>query len=339
MQRLHALQYLRAFAAFIVVYSHATLQVPEWQSVLPATGTYGVDIFFVISGFIMVYITKPTNTPKQFIKNRIRRVVPLYWFFTLLMALVLFFVPSVFKTGEFQWHTVLQSLFFIPHYSIQNPSYIWPIVAPGWSLNYEMYFYTTFALSLFLPQRFRVAMVIGCIGTLWLLATISGSQIAILRFLAEPSVFEFIAGMLLAVLWQQGFQLTPRIAWVFVFAGLVWATFAPEHLHHWISISLPSTLIVFGCLYLALPNNRVGTLLGDASYALYLSHIFVLGALRSWLQDGATESALQAWGFVILAIVCTTLVGIVVHLLVDNWLLREERLLFLKSGRPEQEST
>lgn len=335
MRRLHALQYLRIIAALVVVYSHSTLQVAEWQSLLPDTGTYGVDIFFVISGFIMVYITKAQDTPSNFLIKRIQRVVPLYWFFTLLMAAILFFIPTLFKSGEFNWVAVFQSLFFIPHYSLQNPDYVWPIVAPGWSLNYEMYFYSLFAFSLFFAPQFRVAIVTCIITVVWAIFEISGSTVAIPRFVSDPSVFEFIAGMLLAVAWKRGFTMSSNAGWVCVVIGFAGATFLPEELHHWIHISIPSALIVVGFLYINVPISRIGLMLGDASYAVYLSHIFVLGALRVLVPDNVTSSAFYAWGFVLACIVASTLTGIVVHYLIDNWLLRKERLNVFRSAAQE----
>ncbi len=330
MKRLHALQYLRAIAALLVVYSHATIQVPAWESFLPYTGAYGVDIFFVISGFIMVYITKPDDTAGRFLVQRIRRVVPLYWFFTLLMGAILFFLPSLFKTGEFSWVTLFQSLFFIPHYSLQNPDYIWPIVAPGWSLNYEMYFYVLFAASLFVAPKFRVACVISAIIVIWAVCGASGSQLAIPRFVSDPSVFEFVAGMLLAVAWKRGLELSSSAGWMLIVAGFALATFSPDHWHHWVRISLPSTLIVIGFLFIRVPVSRIGLLLGDASYALYLSHLFVLGGMRVFVPDDVPATGLYAWGFVVLSLVVCTIVGIVVHFAVDNWLLRYERIAFFR---------
>lgn len=331
MKRLHALQYLRAIAALIVVYSHATIQIPEWKTFLPYTGAYGVDIFFIISGFIMVYISKPSDTPGDFFVNRIRRVVPLYWFFTLLMGAILFFLPTLFKTGEFSVVTLFQSLFFIPHYSLQNPEYVWPIVAPGWSLNYEMYFYVLFALSLFFAERFRTVFVVAAITIIWAVFTVVDSSVAIPRFVSDPAVFEFVAGMLLAIIWKRGLELPSNAGWVLVILGFLSATFAPETLHHWIRISLPSLLIVTGFIYIQVPVSRIGLMLGDASYAVYLSHIFVLGALRVVVPSDLPASPMYAWGFVLVSLVITTLVGIAVHFLIDNWMLREERLSIFQS--------
>jgi len=170
--RLHALQYLRAVAALIVVYSHACIQVPAYQPYLMKFGSFGVDIFFVISGFIMMYIAKPDAKPGAFFMNRIRRVVPLYWFFTLLMAGLLLTMPSVFAKAEFNLLQTIQSLFFIPHFSSAHPGEIWPIVPPGWSLIYEMYFYALFGLSLYFAPKSRLALIALVITTVYFAAKV-----------------------------------------------------------------------------------------------------------------------------------------------------------------------
>jgi len=97
-------------------------------------------------------------------------------------------------------------------------------------------------------------------------------------------------------------------------------------------------MIVVGCLYIRVPVYKFGLMLGDASYAIYLSHIFVLGALRVLVPDDVTASTLHAWGFVLLSIVGSTVVGIVVHFLIDNWLLREERLTLFRPAAQEETS-
>jgi len=75
--------------------------------------------------------------------------------------------------------------------------------------------------------------------------------------------------------------------------------------------------------------------MGDASYALYLSHIFVLGALRVLVPSDVAASPLLAWGFVLVSLIATTVVGIVVHLVIDNWLLKEERLDMFRTAPKE----
>ena len=332
--RLHALQYLRAAAALAVVYSHAAHQVPALAAHLPQGGAFGVDVFFVISGFIMVWIARPEDTPGRFLANRARRVVPLYWFFTLAMAAILLLAPGLFANSVFDAGSLAASLAFWPHESAAHPGELWPLVAPGWSLNYEMYFYVLFALSLLLPARARVAAAVAAIALVWALARALPGDAPLLEFHRQVVVFEFALGMGLAVAWRRGHVLAPATGACLLVAGTAALLLAPP-LPHFVALSLPSLAVVAGTLALRAPDVRWATLLGDSSYALYLSHIFVLGAanrllatpVRAALGDGPAA----AWTFVVLACLACTLVGVVVHFTIDGWLLRAERLTFLRA--------
>lgn len=337
--RLHALQYLRAAAALAVVYSHAAGSVPAFVAVLPQGGSFGVDVFFVISGFIMVWIAKPGDTPARFLANRVRRVVPLYWFFTLAMAAILLLAPGLFRNTAFDLPTLLTSLAFWPHASASHPGELWPLVAPGWSLNYEMYFYVLFAASLFAPARWRVAGVIAAIAGVYALAHALPGDAPLLVFHREAVVFEFALGMGLAVAWRRGFGVSPAVGAALLVAGFAWLVFAPP-MTHFLKLSLPSLLVLVGTLAVRAPAVRWATLLGDSSYALYLSHIFVLGAADKLILPSVVavlgDGAASAWTFVALACLACTLVGIVVHLTIDGWLLRAERLGRLRPAAAER---
>lgn len=324
--RLHALQYLRAVAALAVVYSHSVIQVADYGQYLTEAGSFGVDIFFVISGFIMIFISKPEDRPVGFMVNRIRRVVPLYWFFTFLMAAILLLMPSVFKATVFDLEALLLSLGFIPFWSLAHPHEAWPILAPGWSLNFEMYFYLVFALSLLLSPRYRIAFITLFITTVFAIATLMNDGTSALAFFFSKSlVFEFILGMLLAVAWKRGFRLPPSTAaWLLLASSCVLLIKLP--LPRIFEYGIPSFLIVMACLYVRIGEYRWGVLLGDASYALYLSHIFTLGILRKFVAPLLGEGQLAAYLFVVIAMIVCVLVSIVIHKYVDNWLLRHERL-------------
>jgi len=332
--RLHALQYLRAFAALAVVYSHSVIQVSGFEQYLLDVGSFGVDIFFVISGFIMVYIAKPDDKPAAFIVNRIRRVVPLYWFFTGLMALILIVMPNVFKATVFSWDTLVLSLTFIPHFSIAYEGYVWPLLAPGWSLIFEMYFYGLFALSLFLPPRYRVASITGVIVVVFVIATLNHTgESAMAQFFAKSMVFEFILGMLLALAWKKGFRLPSSTAWCLLVFALCLLFMEPPFPRIF-EYGLPSLLIVAACLYIRVPESPLGVLLGDASYALYLSHIFTLGVLRKFVAPLLGDSQMAAYLFVIISLVVCTVVSVYIHKYIDNWLLRRERWQFTTKIQP-----
>lgn len=324
--RLHALQYLRAVAALAVVYSHTVIQVADYEQYLTEAGSFGVDIFFVISGFIMIFISKPDDRPAGFMVNRIRRVVPLYWFFTFLMAAILLLMPSVFKATVFDLKALLLSLGFIPFWSLAHPHEAWPILAPGWSLNFEMYFYLVFALSLFFSERYRIAFMTLFISSVFALATVmNDGESALAFFFSKSLVFEFILGMLLAVAWKRGFRIPPSTAaWLLLAASCVLLIKLP--LPRIFEYGVPSFLIVMACLYVRIGEYRWGVLLGDASYALYLSHIFTLGILRKFVAPVLGEGQGAAYLFVVISMIVCVVVSIVIHKYIDNWLLRSERL-------------
>jgi len=336
--RLHALQYLRAIAALVVVYSHACIQVPDYKSQLVIFGSFGVDIFFVISGFIMMYIMKPEHKPASFMINRIRRVAPLYWFFTLLMALIFLLNPSLFNNTKLDFSALGKSLFFIPHFSNAHPDEVWPLVAPGWSLNYEMYFYVLFALALLAPERMRMALISIVILVVFVAARAMNTDGPINEFLSQDVVFEFVLGMALAVMWKRGIRASSTMGWFLFIAGFVLMMLYSQQINFGltdlpgiVTKGIPATLIVAGTLYLRIGVSKLGLLLGDASYALYLSHIFVLGLLRMLLPPILGEGTIAAYLFVFISVIVCTIVGVIVHKLIDDWLLRVERFNSFKS--------
>jgi len=332
--RLHALQYLRAIAALAVVYSHTSIQVEGYSAFLKDVGSFGVDIFFVISGFIMIYIAKPDTQPGAFLNARIRRVVPLYWFFTLLMAGILVAMPNVFRSTIFEWDTFILSLTFVPHWSVAHDGYVWPIVAPGWSLIFEMYFYLLFAISLFFAQRYRIAFISVVITIVFIIGTLThNGESALAQFFSKSMVFEFIFGMLLAVAFRRGMQIPSPTAWFMLilgFALLLLELPFPRIFEY----GVPSLMVVTACLYIRIGQYNWAVYLGDASYALYLSHIFTLGVLRKFVPPLLGDGAMAAYQFVAISIVVCIIVSIFIHQYVDNWLLRRERLSFLGTQMP-----
>ena len=139
-----SIQYLRAVAALMVVFHHIINAKPWLFNPLenyPSLAT-GVDIFFVISGFIM-YVAARNEAPLEFLKKRIIRIVPLYWVATLAFVIVKTKLHIFSLTPE-DWLHIAKSLAFIPHHDPTNPGKIWPYLIQGWTLNYEMFFYLIF---------------------------------------------------------------------------------------------------------------------------------------------------------------------------------------------------
>ena len=156
-----SIQILRALAALLVVFHHARYQIRDFEAFFYGgiwqSGQAGVDIFFVISGFIMWVTTHDRRTtPLQFLTNRIVRIVPLYWLLTLTVAAACLIAPSLFRGVVLAPEHVVKSLFFIPDFYPGMPTHIWPLLLPGWTLNYEMIFYVVFAVALLLPRHLMI---------------------------------------------------------------------------------------------------------------------------------------------------------------------------------------
>lgn len=295
-----SLQALRAVAAVMVIVEHITHEIhvillkkgapsPSWTTEDLPFGT-GVDIFFVISGFIMVMTSRNLIGKKDgwqtFLRKRFIRIVPLYWFYTSLMISVLLILPSAFDTAQADVGHFIKSYLFIPH---ERPAGgIRPLLSLGWTLNYEMFFYGIFAGLLFLPIRFFGWVVAGVLVMLSLLHAYVPYEWSALYFWTTPIILEFAAGMGIAYLWLArvrlpGWTLLPILALcVWIFFGLhYYPDIGPEISKRTPSfiiaiLSVAALTLVKGVPGRPLPN--VVREMGDASYTLYLSHPFFIGA-------------------------------------------------------------
>ena len=257
--KLTGVELLRFFAALAVVAFH----IPG-----VGVGSFGVDIFFVISGFVMMLST--SNDANQFLLKRLIRIVPLYWLATIGVFGIALVAPNLLANTDASINDLVRSLLFIPFN--KNGIGHQPVLAVGWTLNYEMYFYAIFALSCFLGLRYR-----GCISVI-----IITLNMLILKYFdnfvcqtySNLIVLDFGLGVALYFMLNKDiFQALVTIC-IIIIAAIV--NF--EDGHRVLFFGLPSFLIV----YLAascerhLPYARVISLLGGASYALYLSHAYII---------------------------------------------------------------
>lgn len=263
------IQALRGFAALNVVLFHcvttgATYGLPAASlGALDRWGASGVDLFFVISGFVMVYTQH--HNPKsalQFFTNRLLRIVPLYWFMTLAIFALAAAVPAAFRNGGFGLDHVVRSLLFAAGLDGGKP-----IVVVGWTLELEMLFYVVFAISILIGNRVLAAGF--CVASLLLFAAI-GSDLPL----------EFLFGMGCAAIFIRYRDLPIGLPAFLIGAGLLVGTMLLDDpkSHRVIVWGIPSALILLGAVYLPQTRSRVALYLGAASYSIYLSHIFVIPA-------------------------------------------------------------
>lgn len=301
------IQVLRAVAALLVVIGH--LQ-PLFERIDPrlgfvGLGRAGVDLFFVISGFVMVHTTKRADpSPALFTYRRITRIVPLYWLLTLTVFVLALVAPSLLGASRPDPVWFAKSLGFIPF--AKGDGTMNPLLPVGWSLNYEMAFYGVFALSMFGGQRWRYWIA----GALMLAAALPGFlrmpiSDPVVNWYTRPVVAEFVAGMVIGGLF-------PRLSgisrpWAAVAATGVCALFAVLLGSGLTAIEPLRTAIASaaaaGILVLAITLERGGwavtwqpaLLVGNASYSIYLTHLFMTQvAVTAAIKLGVAGAAAAA---------------------------------------------
>jgi exopolysaccharide production protein ExoZ len=313
------IQYLRALAAMMVVWGHSVYIIPSIADRLgaPYFGGSGVDLFFLISGFIMVVTTSRTEvTPQKFFLLRIIRVVPLYWLATLAWIAYRAFQHSF--QGLYPG-AIAKSLLFIPYSSPEFPRGAWPILASGWTLNYEMFFYALFALSLAAPARLRLPALSVTLVSLVAIGKVFGPFAHPLASTYSNSyLLEFVAGIILAQSWLRGGsrdslpQSLFLIGFGFYCLGLLGSR---------LTVLGGAFLVVAGCLNpkICAIQNRPLLELGNASYSIYLTHQFVLGALAwSWTRVFPLVTWASSVFFTLLALLLCALAGCLCYRFIER---------------------
>lgn len=278
-----SVQALRALAAWTVVCHHFMQIFFDFKARGPLgqlfidKGAVGVDIFFVISGLVIFLSTEGKSLPPtRFLLYRLFRIVPAYWLYTLLMALLVVFAQPLLPDQSLDWNHLLLSLLFIP---TENPGGygIYPTLNVGWTLNYEMLFYVLFAWALLFRLEVRLLVVAA------LLFAVSQAWTGfgwISAFYRSDIVYEFLLGIAIGMLYRRGW--VGAGLWL-PLLGIGVALLAIYHLApapRLLNWGVPSAVLVLSCMALEryVERSRVLKLLGDCSYSVYLMHVLVLSA-------------------------------------------------------------
>lgn len=321
MTTIHGIQYLRALAALAVVLFHAA----EKTGYHFAIGAAGVDVFFVISGFIMWVISdRRPVTPLAFLKERLRRIAPIYWLATLVM--IGGGAAGLFPNLVLSVQHIVASLMFVPARS-PSTGEIWPVLVQGWTLNFEMFFYVVFAASLMLPRHRRLPVMAALFVSLVLTGLVTDTQNALFLTYTRPVILEFVAGMIVAKFWLRGRVAGPGLGIVLVLGAFIgFAALAVLRLPFDERILGPlAVMLVVGTLALEaagwFQKWALPTLLGDASYSIYLWHTFAI----SVVVKAAALIGLAPMLTLVVALVAGTLAGIAAYFLIERPLARRTR--------------
>lgn len=355
--KLVGVQALRGLAAMLVVYYHATQMVHERLDKTAGifeSGQAGVDIFFAISGFVMVVTTHRhwgrAGQWLDFLMRRLIRIVPLYWAATLLKIVATLALPALTSHPVLDpWH-VTASFLFIPAWDADHRPL--PLLPVGWTLNYEMLFYLLFATALAARMRtiLGVSLLLCGLSLLSLLhpGAAAGQLLPALEpvaMLVNPILLEFVMGMTIGWCAVRGIRLSPRLAWLALVCGLA-ALAASEWLNvvmgtfsrpfYW---GVPGAMLLLATVSLEAQLRKflagLPALLGDASYAIYLGHGFALPFVG--VAMGKLGLIAPAWQPLTLLLSCvvSALAGVVVYRLFEQplttrfsgiWRRRRERL-------------
>lgn len=350
-KKLSVLQGLRAVAALLVVWTHSIDAAATYSSSRQANffhlagfGACGLDIFFVISGFIVSMVAaraagKGQHSARKFLSRRFTRIFPLYWILTLFVIL-----EAELGTHPMAWSSVswLPTIGLLPSFSYPVAS---PVLSLGWSLVFEMYFYFVLTAWMALSPRRLVRNTIIYLGAMVTVGALIGFHRPLLILWANPILLEFLFGCLIGQIYSRT-ALLPHPARTVAFgrwvaavgaAGLIATLFTGygsinfegmvlNGLSSWQRVGLwgvPSALFVLGAVLWSPAMQsvpaRLVVFLGDASYSIYLCTNPVRSIVQHfWRYFGR-------WGGdvgILLCLVVCTLGGVVCYLAVERPLMR-----------------
>ncbi|MCB0168228.1 MAG: acyltransferase [Anaerolineae bacterium] len=348
-KRIDSLQVYRAIAAIMVVLFHMTdLSLREFDTPFLGNiftfGYVGVDFFFVLSGFIILYIHKKDvgrkGQTKRYLTKRFIRLYPIYWGVASVKIMVVWLMPTFAKSYETDVGYIIKSLLLIPQKHL-------PIIGAAWTLSYEVWFYLLFGLAILIGARWALRL-----GIIWVIAimgvligkaagiSIFGTTI-LTGFLLNERNLEFILGCLAAYWVMKGqVKYSKRIAMVGGVLFLFWSWWVNQGLEIFsftFTFGIASFLLVVGSASLEtrrhLPWPKPLVFLGDASYSIYLTHDMFLNIFTlTFLQLGLLSRVhplLMSLTMVILAIAG----GSFIYLFLEKPLIHNLRMRLLGSPK------
>jgi len=345
LSKLYNIQALRGIAALLVVLSHlqSNERIYGGDIILSPVfrmGMSGVDLFFVISGFIMVYVTSNWADKDrfrripEFLYARVTRIYPLYWILTLFVILIYYTGPELIWPNKLPVINLKSTLSLLPN-MIHGP-----ILSVGWTLVFEMGFYFVFTFILLFKRKYLVFLLLlwatfiglsDVIGVREYVAKISPSLPIpgtphFASMITHPFSWEFIGGALAAYLFIN-VKIPKKAALAILIAGIAAGLFMaftldsfpsnikglPKRSSRVFVFGSVSVLIIYGSAALEASGTvfpKFMQILGDWSYSLYLSHLIVIKLIMKLLwAPNITKGPVDNIVVLILCFIATIIVG------------------------------
>ena len=339
--KLRNIQALRAVAALMVVFVHLAgpdgfertyLEGPVRFDVLHLPGSAGVDLFFVISGVVMMITAWPSRGRARgalrFLRRRVARVVPMYWLVTAILVPAYLAPRAVANLDGGHAPDLLASVLLLPQEG-------YPLLLVGWSLVFEMWFYVLFALALTLGRRGLVYVMAPWVAVVLALhLTVGGASNPYVVFGANLMHLEFVMGIGVGYLILMGHLVRPRVTIaVGLLLGVAALTYGhmhaaefPSSWYRTLGVGTAAAACIYGATVLELRRQnvlpRALQRLGDASYSLYLTHVLVLAIVGPAVAGIPSTSPLAHVLLLLVALAACIGTALVVHQLVERPLLR-----------------
>lgn len=301
-KKLNLLQVYRGIAALLVVLFHINqMSVERLGQVtffnLFEAGWSGVDYFFVLSGFIMVYVHRSAigqkNQLKSFLVKRAVRIYPIYWIITLIVLCFFLVIPGFANNNDLNFGRILVSLLLLP----QNDK---PILDVGWTLVYEIYFYFLFSIAIWLKPK-QSAPILSA----WLFVTVLhflkivqfGPDAFLLNQVFGNMNLEFVLGCLAGYITIKYGNKLSNYRWIlFGIANLGWVVLTVLLAAKVVEVDRITTYAILAALLIVAStaidlkeSPRIPyffILMGDASYSIFLIHSPLISAATKVLQKG-----------------------------------------------------
>jgi exopolysaccharide production protein ExoZ len=312
-RQIATLQYLRAASAVAIVAFHAGVHFHADFHV----GEARVVVFFVMSGFVLWLVTMGrASDPGQFLARRLARLIPLYWLVTIVLTIK--------DSAGFSTHApatpgqVLASLLFVPHFNAGGE--ILPVLVPGWTLVYEMFFCIVFAVLLMVKEPQRIWAASGVFGGLAAAGFVLRPSGPLGFTYTNPILLEFLAGLWLAHLWPR-LRLSLAAAMGLTAGGLVLSLAAVPFEGRWptvVTAGPPALMIVTGVLAMDRPGAPpIGWLkaIGDASYSIYLWHLPIMGVAWPVLAKAGVRDVPLC---IVLGTLASTVFGLIAYRMLEK---------------------
>jgi peptidoglycan/LPS O-acetylase OafA/YrhL len=335
MKKIEYLQVLRGIAAILVCCFHARkgLNIGSFNlgDLLFRNGFLGIQIFFILSGFLMVQTTRISNQSplinfKNFLIKRVVRIAPLYCILTLSWIIFLENNLKLYLLDYSGIISLIKILTFIP-ISKYPPLYV------GWTLNYEMFFYLIFAFSLFFSKLRFYFIYCVILGLVFILPSFFHLQIDLtkhhptyfdsflLNQISSPLLLQFLLGVIIGNIYDK-IKLNKKVTYLLaVLALIIFTLFYFGLIQFYLSDLVICGFLVFSLIQLekleSVPKPpKFLVYLGDISYSIYLVHPFIIHLTPLTLQS--FSFAYKPYFIFLLQVLITIIASVIVFEFIEK---------------------